>query len=246
MEFNMAGCFYELNLDINAIYNIKYMQKNYRGSIEINTLNNINSICDGMNIFDSIFNFRIYCYHNISNSDSEFELLLCKCKTNNNAKYISNEYFISNIYDIDLGRITLFKQYYDIYMMIDCDKEKILNKLVSYHLPIRFEDGASGDLLVDIYNIYPYINIVFRKLIYTYESISLIQTIKCNCNKVKHVTDSFNKAINSCGCFIKENIKRLKPIRVNIRELDKLFKLLKINPHVFIVKSKSIKDNIYE
>ena len=27
---------------------------------------------------------------------------------------------------------------------------------------------------------------------------------------------------------------------------NKLFKLLKINPHVFIVKSKSIKDNIYE
>jgi len=253
INIDMAKCFQQLNIDIDVTYNIKYIQKNYSGYIEIETLGKRTyPIYNGTNIFDCILEFYISFFRNIPDS----ELILLLCKTNNSYKNIYSERFRSieySLYD-GIGSIPLFKKYYEIYMIVDSRqricKEKILNKSsneivksFSYYLPIRFEeDSASGDLLVDIYNIYPYINIVFRKLLYGHESISLVQTIKCSCKKVKSITDSFNKAINSCECFIKENIKRLKPIRINIKELEKLFKLLKINPYLFKVECKYFDD----
>jgi hypothetical protein len=84
--------------------------------------------------------------------------------------------------------------------------------------------------------------LVFKKLINNYESISLVQTIKCCCSqiKVKHISDSFNKDINSCHCFMKENIKRIKPFRIYYKDLQILFKSLNFDPHSFTVYYKRI------
>jgi len=231
-----------INLQMNCPYIIKYKQKTFDGNVIIYS-DNINRMYDGKTIIVNYINTVNICTYNINsdkNSESEFILLLCKSNIRNTNCTLF-DYINNNV------SIILFHTRYDIYMMFQSTrKEKVLNKSyeaiiksVSYHLPIHFVDCTNGKLLVDIYNIYPYINIVFRKLIYGYESISLIQTIKCNCKKVP-IDDSFNKAINPCQCFMKENMKRIQPFYIDIKDLDILLNLLKYNKQRIIINYKNI------
>jgi hypothetical protein len=128
----------------------------------------------------------------------------------------------------------LFDSTYDIYMVFRSygDKKSLSKKtreiVKSFQIPVHFKD-SKGHIVVDSYNNSATENtLVFKKLINNYESISLVQTIKCNCPQIKvhQFSDSLNKDINSCHCFIKENIKRIKPFRIYFKDLQIMFKFL--------------------
>ena len=137
------------------------------------------------------------------------------------------------------------RSYYNVYLSFDCgysrhkgDNEmnicnKSNKKIKSFMVPIHFievhkdKKNNTGFVVLNYYKTDKGTGVfVLKKIINNYDSISILQTIKCHCknytmNKISD-DDEFNKDIKICECFMKNNIKRIKPFRIMYDDLKKI------------------------